>query len=153
MIQRIQSVWLALAACVLFSTLFIPYAQFLYEDQTTLFSMFGLEENPKEVSTWFPYLYVTAFIGALCIFSILQFKNRKLQMNIGKILYVLILVLTGFIFYDVYTLGPKLTDDEAWKMAAGFGMYMPIISLILVFLANTKIKKDDNLVKSVDRLR
>ena len=34
-----------------------------------------------------------------------------------------------------------------------YGMYLLITSLPIIFLANRAIKKDDNLVKSLDRLR
>jgi hypothetical protein len=35
----------------------------------------------------------------------------------------------------------------------GLGMYLPVIALAFTFLANRGIKKDEDLVKSVDRLR
>ena len=35
----------------------------------------------------------------------------------------------------------------------GIGMFIPILVILLVVLANKAIKKDEDLVKSVDRLR
>jgi hypothetical protein len=35
----------------------------------------------------------------------------------------------------------------------GIGMLLPIISIVFIALANKAIKKDEDLVKSVDRLR
>jgi len=35
----------------------------------------------------------------------------------------------------------------------GIGMFLPILAILLVVLANKAIKKDEDLIKSVDRLR
>jgi hypothetical protein len=35
----------------------------------------------------------------------------------------------------------------------GIGMFLPILAILLIVLANKAIKKDEDLVKSVDRLR
>ena len=35
----------------------------------------------------------------------------------------------------------------------GIGMFLPLVSIVFLVLANKAIKKDEDLVKSVDRLR
>jgi hypothetical protein len=35
----------------------------------------------------------------------------------------------------------------------GIGMFIPILSIVLIVLANKAIRKDEQLVKSADRLR
>lgn len=154
MIQRIQTIYLALAAISLFLTVIMGFCTYQMEGQDVVFSLFGLEENANGVTTWFPYKIVIPFIAALCLFNILQYKNRKLQMNVGRILLVLLLILVVFLFIDVYTLGPKIAGEgNEFVMVPGVGMYLPVIALPFVFLANRRIKKDDELIKSVDRLR
>jgi len=154
MLQRIQTVYLLLASILLFLTIVMGFASYSWGEHQVFFSIVGLSENPAEISTWFPYRIVVPLIAAMCLFSIVQFKKRKLQMTIGRIVILLLLVLITFIFIDLYTLADKLVVTELdVLMETGYGIYLPVAALPLVFLANRAIKKDENLIKSVDRLR
>ena len=159
MIQRIQSLYLILAAICLFLTVFLGFSLYAWNDgaDAVLFNIFGLEGTVTDAGVWFPYKFVIPGIAALCIFAVLQFKNRKLQMNICKILYLLLLALIVFLFMDVYGLKDTFTqlagDADKLAFSPGVGMYCPVAALPLVYLANRRIKKDEDLVKSVDRLR
>ena len=68
----------------------------------------------------------------LAVFSIVSFKNRKKQ----------------FVFYRSLTL-----SGEALVSEKGIGIFLPLISIVFLVLANKAIKKDEDLVKSADRLR
>jgi len=57
-------------------------------------------------------------------------------------------VLLGVIVYQSQNLPGETAVSEN-----GIGMFLPLVSIVLLALANKAIKKDEDLVKSVDRLR
>lgn len=150
--QRAQTIYLALVIVAMGLTLALPFAQFPQESSDITFNLFGLDPSSDAVSVWFPYYMVIALIIGLALFSVTQFKNRKRQMNLGKINYFLILGMVVMLFIDASRIakGLSVADDS---IAYKFGTYMPVIAFAFTFLANRSIKKDEELVKSVERLR
>ncbi len=96
-----------------------------------------------------PFLYEGMLLsGLLSFLSIFIFKNRKLQFVLGRINILLNLILLSVFVYLSLTLpGETLISEK------GIGQFIPIITIVLLVLANKAIKKDEQLVKSVDRLR
>ena len=84
----------------------------------------------------------------LSIVTIFLFKNRQLQFVIGRISILINLFLLGLLIYVSLNL-----PGETMVSEKGIGMFLPILAILLVVLANKAIKKDEDLVKSVDRLR
>tara|TARA_B100000700_G_C14956472_1_gene814251 strand:+ start:602 stop:1099 length:498 start_codon:yes stop_codon:yes gene_type:complete len=136
MLQRIQTVYLLIAAIVSLGLIFVfalwqseegsaVYAQ----DQLTIFIMFIAS-------------------GLLSLISVFMFKNRKLQFVLGRINIILNFFLLGVFVYWSLSLPGEMNISEK-----GIGMFLPIISIVFLVLANKAIKKDEDLVKSVDRLR
>jgi hypothetical protein len=77
-----------------------------------------------------------------------MFKNRQSQFVMGRLNIILNFFLLGFLVYrSLNVSGETLVSEK------GIGMFLPIISIVLLVLANKAIKKDEDLVKSVDRLR
>ena len=136
MLQRIQTIYLliaALASGVL--SMYLPYgidaegvAHYANED----FFLLGL------------------FLGssALSLISIFMFKNRKLQFVLGRVNILLNFILLGVLVYWSLTVSGETHVSEK-----GIGMVIPIISIVLLVIANKAIRRDEDLVKSVDRLR
>ena len=93
-----------------------------------------------------------AFFGlsaALSLLGILSFKKRQHQFVINRLTIILNLILLGlFVYRSLNVSGETPTVSEK-----GIGMFLPIISIVFLVLANKAIKKDEDLVKSVDRLR
>ncbi len=146
MIQRIQSIYLLLAGLAVFGLFGVPFAGTAEAVSTSsLFKdgVFDLADNP---------IMMGLFIGAgtLAIIAIFLFKNRTLQMNIGKLSILLLLGGMGLAAYFYMQDEPLLAGHKA---QLGLGIALPVLSAIFVFLANKSIKKDENLVKSMDRLR
>jgi hypothetical protein len=81
--------------------------------------------------------------------AILFYKNRKLQKKIilFDILLELILIISGFIL-----IMPVVQHNSA-ILKPGYRIIMPLLSLIFLVFAYLGVKKDDELVKSYDRLR
>ena len=68
----------------------------------------------------------------------------------GRLNIILNLILLGLFVYRSLNLSGDATSVVSEK---GIGMFLPIVAIVLLVLANKAIKKDEDLVKSVDRLR
>ena len=90
---------------------------------------------------------IFASIG-LTIISILTYKKRQMQFVLNRLNIISNFVLLGVFVYRSLTLSGETLVSEK-----GIGVLLPIISIVLLAMANRAIKKDEDLVKSVDRLR
>lgn len=93
----------------------------------------------------------TALFGlssTLSLLSILSHAKRQQQFVMGRLNMILNLILLGLLVYRTLTASGETAVSEK-----GVGMFLPILSIVLLVLANKAIKKDEDLVKSVDRLR
>jgi hypothetical protein len=84
----------------------------------------------------------------LAVFSVFQFKSRQTQFVVCRLNIILNLILLGLFVYRLLNLPGAFENAEK-----GIGLILPVISIVLLVLANKAIKKDEALVKSVDRLR
>ena len=137
MIQRIQTIYLIIA---LVSSGFLPF----------VFPLWTLSDG-KEFYFILNQAYVILFglITSLSLLSILFYKKRQHQFVIGRLNIILNLILLGlFVYRSLNISGEAVVVSEK-----GIGMFLPIISIVFLVLANKAIKKDEDLVKSVDRLR
>ncbi|RBN51650.1 DUF4293 family protein [Flavobacterium psychrolimnae] len=137
MIQRIQTIYLLLAFVVTGILLFfIP-----------LWTM----SDGKEYYFMQSQVY-TILLGlstTLTLLSIVSYKKRQNQFVIGRLNIILNLILLGLFVYRSLNLSgetPAVSEKD-------IGMFLPVIAIVLLVLANKAIKKDEDLVKSVDRLR
>lgn len=136
MIQRIQTLYLILAAGVSAGLIFV----FHLWTNTDDFKVFALDND----------IYISMFIGSalLSLISIFNYKHRKSQFVMGRLNIILNFVLLGIFVYQSQNLFGETNVSEK-----GIGILLPIFSIVCLVLANKAIKKDEDLVKSVDRLR
>ena len=100
-------------------------------------------------STW--YIAALAIIASLiAIFSVFQFKNRLNQMKLGALNALIMSATLGVCFYQVYQL-EDMINPAAGNFSLGF--FLSAVAMILNILSNRFIRKDEKLVKSVDRIR
>jgi hypothetical protein len=107
------------------------------------------EQGSETLDKSFALSLFFILIPVLSAVIIFLFKNRSLQLRLAAILIVLIVVfiMVSGIFAYLYM---KKYHAE---ILPGFRMIIPFLQLIFSVLAYRGIKKDDNLVKSYDRLR
>jgi hypothetical protein len=136
MLQRIQSIYLILAAANALGA-----SSVFYLWKTNSGGIVFAKDNT--------YAFV-AFLatGIMSLITLFLFKNRKLQFVLGRLNIILNFILLGFFVYLSQNLSGETLVSEK-----GIGMFLPIISIVFIALANKAIKKDEDLVKSVDRLR
>ena len=85
----------------------------------------------------------------LTLFSIISFKKRQNQFVTNRLNIILNLILLGLFVYRSL----NLSGGTAEVSEKGIGMFLPIGAIVFLVLANKATKKDEDLVKSVDRLR
>ena len=136
MIQRIQTFYLLLVALLAGVAPFFA-SLWVNGDNEAIFA-----KNELPISIVF---YVIAAIAVLTIFL---YKKRQNQFVVNRINMILNLFLLGFFVYRSLNLSGETAVSEK-----GIGMLIPVFSIVFLALANRAIKKDEDLVKSVDRLR
>ncbi len=158
MLQRIQSVYLFIAGILLIGVYFFPLASFLTETAylklyiTQLRSYTPGLDSPFSNSFILPLAVFNGIIAAISFGSIFVYKKRMLQSRMVKLsilMSALILALVFFLYSPQIT---KATGAEA-DYASGYGLYLILLAIIALILANRGIIKDEKLVRSADRLR
>jgi hypothetical protein len=136
MIQRIQSLYLI---CSMIITAVLPF-----------FFSIWTEETETVVYFYDSILYSSFFgtISMVTLISLFLFKNRQTQFVLNRLTIIFNFILLGFFVFRTLNLSGEMQISEK-----GIGMFLPTISIVLLVLANRAIKKDEDLVKSVDRLR
>ena len=136
MLQRIQTIYLILAGFVL-AGLYIWFPVISTIDGVVLIS----NQEPLVFGLIFSCI-------ALTIIAVFTFKKRQTQFVLNRLNIILNFVLLGvFVYRSLSIPGETLVSQK------GIGVFLPIISIVFLVLANKAIKKDEDLVKSVDRLR
>ncbi len=144
MIQRVQTIYLLLA------TLFSGGLIFLLNLWTNNEGVkFFVIDSFSTNNTLLNIMSVLFFISSLITFvAIFQYKKRQLQFVLGRLTILINFILLGILVYFAQNLSGEINVSEK-----GIGLLIPIFTIVLVVLANKAIKKDEELVKSVDRLR
>jgi hypothetical protein len=135
-IQRIQTVYLLISAIISGGLIFVFHLWTTVNDVLVF---------AKDNMT-----YLLLFLGStlLSLISIFQFKKRQSQFVLGRLNIILNFILLGLFVYQLL-----ISPGESQISEKGVGIFMPIFSIVFLVLANKAIKKDEDLVKSVDRLR
>ena len=130
MLQRIQSVYLL--ACVL----------------TYLIVFICLINDYFPFNIWMAIFSI--IISVLSCYTIFNFKNRKRQLLMCNILVVLAVIFTLLFAYFLKTENIYIADNFSMMQIIKL---LPIFSIIFINLAKKGIKKDEEMVKSAERLR
>lgn len=144
MIQRVQSLLFLIAGIAFISLYSLPFAS-CSESYGDIYQNLTLDLNDN-----LGLLIMALLGGLLSLLAIFLFRNRKLQSALGYLVVVLGLGLAGFAYY-LYSMSSPSGSEITTQL--GFGLAMPMIGAMLAFVGNIFIKKDENLVKSMDRLR
>ncbi len=157
MLQRIQTVFLFLAIVFIALSVILPIA--FYSNLTTAnqfeYSILNFlsPKNPNNLGFNSLPLFVPAAISiVLSIAALFMFKKRKLQINLTIYSIVFNVVYVGLLAYYILSVFSNSASKDV-TVSHHYPLIFPIIALIFSFLAIRGIKKDDELVKSLDRLR
>ena len=147
MIQRVQSLLLLVVSICSACLLVFPFMS--YEN---LFNSFTLSVTKQPYMT--PWYYIAEILNLgiligsfICIFI---YKNRRLQMKIAAALGLASVALLAILLFTKIAI---IEDFLGGTRNILWPCFLPALSMILLFMARAFIKKDDNLVRSADRIR
>jgi len=155
MIQRIQSIYFLLTS--LLSVLFLSgtFLKF-FNDSGSEFVMnysgllqTGASGDPRMQVIGILFSAVMILIIIVSVAAIFLFKKRKIQMKLAGAVMFLAIFSIGLMLYGIYI----VTGEFKAEIIPVYRMFIPFLILIFVILAYLGIRKDENLVKSLDRLR
>ncbi len=144
MLQRIQSVWLLLAALCFLGQWYPGIAL----AKSSAAGLGAFEDQQFLSSESYAVLIGSGVTGILCLISIFMYKERVMQILIVAISSLIQMICGVAIpFYTINKLGKMSQFDP------GPGLWLTGIGLFLCWMATRSIRKDEALVKSMERLR
>lgn len=150
MIQRIQSVYLLIVTILLIVAMFLPVGSFVTaEGNIYEFTNLGVDlGNATDSSPWgmFAILLLSAIVAFATIFL---FRNRMLQIRMT--IFNIVLLVGYYITFVAFMLILQSRLNASYGLS--WGLCLPLIAIILNYLAVRAIGKDEFLVKAADRLR
>jgi uncharacterized membrane protein len=136
MIQRIQTIWLFLAAVCVFLTMY--FSTYAGADPAGLLRLIQGISNTILVIT-------TSLVGVVSLIAIFLFKNRKLQIKITFVALLIEFVLAFFYYREITNLNGKGTFSISALLHVGV--------VVFLLLAAKGINSDEKLIKDSNRLR
>ena len=150
MLQRIQSLFLLLAAAAMLVASVSPLATFIYNSDEVLFEAMGIYFNGTLTDSTWGLFVIGAISSLLSMVTLFLYKSRMLQIRLSifnMVIMVGFYLFFGFVLYQVYPV------ENLQFRSVGIGVIMPVIAIILTILAIRKIGADEALVRSLNRLR
>ena len=134
MLQRIQTIYILFVFLVqLAGLIFLPHR--------LLYSGVSVEVNQSYI------LLISNFLLIIVPFwNIFQFRNRKRQFVLNR---VLLLITLGVLFNQCIGYFNADNNETHQLLVCVFAM----LTIIFISLANKAIKRDEDLIRSADRLR
>ena len=147
MIQRIQTVYLLGVIALIAGCFFSPIAQVAISGQISNYYIDGLIHQNGTIFNHILSFFL-GFSTGITLLSIFLYKRREKQMLFCKINIILLIVTNIAIFALLL-----LLKNEGTVVSYCISVAFPAIAAILSYLAYRGVKKDDDLVRSYDRLR
>ncbi len=128
--------------------LFFPY--FVFNSGNYVFNSFLIDNisSEKDLFTYPIAIYIILTVLAH-VLAIMLFKNRGLQMRVTTFLSIFLIGFYGLIAFYYFV----VINFEIIHVKPQLTLIIPLVSAILVFMANRRIKKDEDLIRSADRIR
>lgn len=156
MIQRVQTIFLFLVVVAMGITLGLPIwvqANASGSWNLSAFALTNLDpagEEIQSVSKWY-IAALAAFAGLLALISIFQYRSRARQMMINMVNSLLMVGLVATVFLTTNGINKEIASAAAGTYLPGF--WAILVAMVCNMLANRFIRKDEALVRSVDRIR
>lgn len=157
MLQRIQTVFLFLVAVLM--GLYFMFPVWVGTSTTTgtshqIFSLFYYQlDGEQEMVQYMPHAVSGILAGLAIMVSLIEifaYKNRLTQIKLGALNA---LVLAASLVAALWFANQQIAQWTDVRGQYGIGVFFPVVALVCNMLANRFIRKDEKLVKSMDRIR
>lgn len=155
--QRMQTIFLLLVILAKLAMLFLPLWVKTAENNIYEINAFRARIISGEglvTLEYFP-VFLISILAILAIgiaaFEITQYKNRLSQMKLGALNSLVMSLAFGLAVFLIFS-----TERSWFPEYQGnyrIGAFMPAIALIFNMIANRFIRRDENMVRSADRIR
>ena len=147
MIQRKQTLFLLAVAIIGILMFFISFIAFNRGTEPYTMNLAeGISSAVVSSNVYYPFI-INTIVVILTTVVIFLYKNRVLQYKLSNLLVLFNVFITGLFFLLSYINVP--VENISYKI----GAFLPLISAVFAFLAGHFIKKDEQLVRSADRIR
>lgn len=147
MIQRIQTVYIFMAAVITALLFGFDFAEMIVNGELYVFDATGIMHGEEVVFDGLPVMGFIGLIVLLHVAVIFMYTNRIRQIRILAFTIILLLGLIGIMFYFLHS------GFENPEVAYKIPMAFPLVAAIFDYLAIRAIGKDEALVRSLDRIR
>lgn len=155
--QRKQSFLLALAAILAFSTWLFPIASFTAADGVHTLRTYGLfmpdGTEDTGASLVYPFSVLHSMLGFGLLIAIFLYGNRPRQARVVRSLWLLHLPVLVFQYITSNSTLAYLAQQSSIDRSYGLTFFIPLVGMALGFFAERSIRSDEDLVRSMDRLR
>ena len=155
MIQRIQTIYLLVIVVLSGITVFSPLADLLNKPDNLIYlvdfkgiSLIKVTGNIIDSTIW-GLTSVSAVVPVLALITVFSYKNRVKQIRLTVI--NMLFMVCFYIFLALYLWPACVRLHTDWHLR--IATVLPLVNLILSYLAIGAIGKDEKLIKSMDRIR
>lgn len=156
MLQRVQSLFLLAASALMLMIFIWPLASYYSENIAVVVNVYQVKTLATQQGSISVNAVLTGFLSllafgcaAISVFTIFKFRDRLFQIKLARIAVIINIIFIVIVF--------ALTDFIRKKTGVapdyGTSIFFPVVALLFQLLAMKFIKKDEDLVKSSDRLR
>lgn len=152
MIQRIQSVYLLIAAICSVACLSLPVGRYVNDGllSSTMYNLWIVSSDGSgHTFTSTPLFVVQLLAAAISLYAIFMYKNRKQQMRLC--IFSSLLLAGWYAIYAVLAVLCGGTGEVSFSPSI-YGA-LPAVALILNVMASRSIRADERLVRAADRIR
>lgn len=158
MLQRVQTLFLLAAVVLAAGYWFFPFSTKIFPQpesgdlvyKLTLKGVERLQDGGFSLASYSWLLSILcAATAAIPLFAVLQYKRRKLQVRLCWLAVACCLGVVGTVYFVSRGMGEG-GDREAVFL---FGSFIPFLQFFFLRLGIHRIRKDEALVRSADRIR
>ena len=147
MIQRIQSVYLLISTILIGLLFLLPFAEIAKDGAIYLFNFKGVLLDGAVKTNGLVISVLLVMIIVLNVFAIFSYTNRGKQLKlVWGVILMLVILLVAFVYFTY------LAYSGA-QIGFKLGAILPLIAIVLDYLAIRSINKDEALIRSIDRIR
>ncbi len=156
MIQRIQTIYLLLAVLCLSAVFFTDIAHYTdaagIKSELSLYALNNANGEVEPVDFGLLPVSLYAVAAAMLFASILLYRNRSTQRRVIRFAYLFII---GGLIAVWYFVSRNYWDLDLTEPDLGYrvGFFLPFASIAFAMLASRAIRRDEELIKSLDRIR
>lgn len=157
MLQRKQSLFLLLSAVCGGLTFLFPVDTFVRGGKSFFFRTTGffMEDGAPivDVAAKIPFAMVLGFLSLALVGVIFLYRDRGRQLRILRAVNLLVMAMAVFLFIADNSMRVYLRQGGPVEGSFGLSAALPLLMVVFNLLAERGIRKDEALVRSMDRLR